>query len=208
MTWVVFLILIFAVLLYSLRGQKQVAWSDRLRWVGSDVRRQMEITAPDYVMQQVRNDYLMTMRWLRESAFHDWSDQWYAAPAYLEGYHLQRHLKILNHHRQSGFPQYRDVLHADHAVEVRHFADDGERCLVIDHQTHRIIATFDYWTFEPCVTQSLDDAALVYQMVYDRNSRRWKLEQFIQELPCGWRDGYSRRVKLYSSLPPTDGRDH
>lgn len=209
MTWVVFLLIIFAIVLFSLRRQKQVAWSDKLRRNSStDKRQQNETSAPDYVTQQVRNDYLMAMRWLRESAFHDWSDQWNAAPAFLEGYHLHRHLKILQHYRQTGFPHYRDVVHADHRVEVRHFADDGERCLVVDHQTHRMIATFDYWSFEPCISQALADAALVYQMVYDKGSRRWKIEQFIQELPHGWREGYSRRIKLYSSLPPTNGRDH
>lgn len=208
MTWVVFLLIIFVVLLFTLRRQKQVIWSDKLRRASISLQRPIEITAPDYVVQQVRNDYLMAMRWLKESAFHDWSDQWYAAPAFLEGYHLQRHLKILSHYRQVGFPPYRDILHANHALEVRQFADDGERCLVVDHQTHRSIATFDYWSFEPCLSQALEDAALVYQMVYDRGSHRWKIEQFIQELPHGWRDGYSRRVKLYSSLPPTDGRDH
>lgn len=205
MVWAILIVIMTLILfLATLNGQKQVTWSDKLYRMNAGVSHKAEWMAPEFVIQQVRNDYLMAMRWLRECAFLDWSSQWNAAPAFLAGFQLERHQNIL----KLPAPRFRDVLRADHEVEVRHFSGDGERCLVIDRQTNRSIATYDYWTFEPCLVQALDDAALVYQMVYDKTARRWKIEQFVQELPRGWHGGQSRRVQLYSTLPPTNGRDH
>lgn len=209
MTWaVLFAIVAIIVFLVAFSGQKQVAWSDKLRRLNAGVSYQAEWMAPEYVIQQVRNDYLMAARWLRECSLQTWAEQWNAAANFLDGAQLQRHHAILNSYRIGRPPRYRDILIADHNVTVRHFSENGERCLVIDQQTQRTVISLDYHSYEPFITQALEDAVLVYQMRYDKETRRWKIEQFIQTLPRGWRADASGRVKLYASLPPTNGRDH
>jgi hypothetical protein len=208
MTWAVLIVALIVLTLLALSGSAKVAWADKMRRLQPGTQRTGEWMAPGYVVQQVRNDYLMGIRWLRESALGSWAAQWEEAPMFFTGTQLQRHQKILSRYK-IGPPRYIDMLDARHFVDVRHFSDDGEHCLVIDRQTERRITTFDYWTREPRLTQALDDSALVYQMRYDKQSRRWKIETFIQELPFGWSaEGDLRRVKVHTTLPPTSGRDH
>lgn len=210
MVWALLLITLLIIILTLFIGYKRTAWSDKLHTTQQNTPN-AEWSAPDYVHQQVRNDYLMATRWMKECAFIVWTEQWAGAPYYFAGLHLHRHQKILTKQRAGQRPPYRDVLDADHFVEVRHFSSDGERCLVIDHQTERSIVTYHYTTLKPCMRQSLDDAAVIYQMVYDRSASRWKIEQFVQELPSALRTGRTnnhKRVKVLAELPPTTGRDH
>jgi hypothetical protein len=210
MIWSMLLITLLIVALTLLIGHKRTAWSDKLQRTHQDTP-QAEWNAPDYVHQQVRNDYLMATRWMRDCAFSSWTEQWAGAPYYFAGLHLQRHQKILTKQRSGQESRFRDVMDAEHFVEVRHFSSDGERCLVIDHQTERSMATYHHATLQPCMRQALDDAAVIYQMVYDRSASRWKIDQFVQELPSALRTGRMtnyKRVKVLAELPPTTGRDH
>lgn len=56
---------------------------------------------------------------------------------------------------------------------------------MVDCQTERRLESRQLidrgWT----LAQDLGDGALVFQMCYDTSARRWKIEQFIQELPAG-----------------------
>ena len=97
---------------------------------------------------------------------------------------------------------------ARHHLQVRHFSADGCRCIVVDCQTERRLESRQLidrgWT----LAQDLGDGALVFQMCYDTSARRWKIEQFIQELPAGWLNRADvGRVRLLSQLPTTIGRD-
>jgi hypothetical protein len=210
MIWSLLLLTLLIVALTMLIGHKRTAWSDKLQRTRQDTP-QAEWNAPDYVHQQVRNDYLMATRWMRDCAFSSWTEQWAGAPYYFAGLHLHRHQKILTKQRAGQETPYRDLMDAEHFIEVRHFSSDGERCLVIDHQTERTITTYHHTTCKPWMRQALDDAAVIYQMVYDRSTSRWKIEQFVQELPSALRTGRmtnQKRVKVLAELPPTLGRDH
>lgn len=209
MMWVVLgivlILLILATISYT--GVKQVAWADKMQRLNTGSK--AEWIAPEYVLQQVRNDYLMAVRWMRESAFHSSASQLNAAPYHLTGQSLLRYQKILAHYRTIGTPRYLDVMQADHYVEVRQFSENGERCHLIDRQTHRSIITYDYWSHTQYLTQAVEDAALVYTMVYDKHSRRWKIDSFVQQLPLGWRAATgknARRIKLLSAIKPVSGR--
>jgi hypothetical protein len=107
-----------------------------------------------------------------------------------------------------GSSRFVGVMRADHAVQVRYFSERGDRCLVLDCQTQRRMATYDRRTHERMHTQDLGEGTLVYQMVYDDTLKRWKITAFIQELPpgcCGHK--LPRGIKLAASLPPVIGRD-
>jgi hypothetical protein len=206
MTWALLVILLLIILLISFAGQKHIAWSEKLQRIHKNTPRE-EWAAPEYVIQQVRNDYLMAVRWMRECALATWAEQWAAAPYYFAGLHLHRHQKILARHRAGELPRYRDVLKAEHFVEVRFFSSDGERCLVLDHQTERSIITYDYHTLQSGIHQALPDATVVYQLAYDTTACRWKIEEYIQELPFSLRASRPR-IKVTAALPTTAGRDH
>ncbi|GAB4518636.1 MAG: hypothetical protein OHK0046_26510 [Anaerolineae bacterium] len=208
MTWAILLAIIIVVGILSLSGRQQVPWAGKLFRKNAGARR-AEWMAPEDVVQMVLNHYTETMRWLPESMLRDWSSQWADAPHHFSGQALKRHQEILKQYRLGRAPRCVGVLRCDHHPEVRHFSDDGERCLVIDKQAARRMATYDYWTHVRLNTQDLGDAAIVYEMMYDKQDRRWKIDRFIQELPVGWRSGKaSQHLRLLTALPPTIGRDN
>jgi hypothetical protein len=209
MTWAILFVFLIVVGVVSLGGRKQVAWVGKMWRVHAGVANKAEWMAPDDVVNAVREDYLAMTRWLQDSMAHDWAKQWSAAPLYLSGVQLKRHQEILKHYRLGKAPRYNGVLRCLHQVEVRHFSEDGERCLVVDRQTSRRMATYDYWTQTRLTTQDLGDGTIVYEMAYDKQTQRWKVDAFVQELPLGWKtSSKTRRIKLLSALPPVIGRDN
>jgi hypothetical protein len=178
-----------------------------MRRVNADTINAAEWMAPDEVVQQVKRNYLDAVNWLHDSMFGSWSQQWSGASGYLSGAQLKRHQQILLRSRGARMPQIAGIIRCDHVLEVRHFGENGDQCLIVDYQTGRRMATYNRETQERVHTQDLGDGVLVYKMKYDDNARRWKIEQFIQELPAGW--GQARRgIKELSKLPPTStGRD-
>ncbi len=213
MTWVILLAFVGLIAFMSLVGRQQVAWSGKMRRVKSGVSRDAEWMAPDDVVSRVQSDYLTAMQWLPESVLRSWSEQWNDANLYFSGRCLERHLAILKRYRLSQSARFEGVMRCHHHLSVRHFSDDGERCLVIDHQTGRRIQTVNVKSGVIVSAQDLGAATVVYEMRYDKTMRRWKIDQFTQELPLGWTasgQGQSRhgRVRLLKSLPPVIGRDN
>ena len=111
---------------------------------------------------------------------------------------------------RAGAPMFVGVLRSDHRLEVRRFSEDGERCLLVDHQTQRRMATYHTRTGQRAVTQDLGDATVVYSMIYDPSDVRWKIDAFVQELPAGWeRRRNAKSLVEVDELSPRDssGRD-
>jgi hypothetical protein len=207
MMWALLVVFLVVILMMFIGNAGQVPWSKRLHRVHAGVAGKAEWMAPEKVIQEVSRDYLSAMRWLQESVLGHWSHQWSSAPSFLSGTYLKRYQAILMDYRGRGVPRCLGVLRADHHIEVRHFSEDGERCLVVDHQVGRRMATYDSRTLTRLHTQDLGDSAVVYQMVYDAEASRWKIENFVQELPLGW-GSHARRIRLLSALPETVGRDN
>jgi hypothetical protein len=209
MTWVILVAFLIVVALMTLSGRKQVGWMNKMHRINAGVARKAEWMAPDDIVKMVQEDYLAAVRWLPESMLQEWSQQWNSAPYYLSGLYLKRHQEILKHYQMGRPPRYTGILRCVHEVEVRQFSDDGERCLIIDHQTDRRMATYDFWTQSRVNTQDLGDSTVVYEMAYDKQVKRWKIDRFVQDLPAGWRTGGQlKRVHLLSALPPVSGRDN
>jgi hypothetical protein len=206
MGWAFLFTIVVCVVIMSLNGKNRVPWSNKLRRLHVSVPEWM---APAPVVKQVRNDYLGALDWLQASALKSFSHQSAAAPLYLSGRQLRRHRTIIQQYQNIAPPQVVAVLRADHRVYVRRFSEDGERCLVIDQQTQRRMATYDYERQSRLHTQDLGDSTLVYEMVYDLNARRWKIDSFIQQLPAGW-DSPSviRHLEWMAEAPPHTGRDY
>lgn len=164
---------------------------------------------PEAVVNQVRSDYLTAINWLHNSPLLERSRQWAMSVVYLDGAFLKRYQRIVVLNQSAAEPSVLNVLRADHQVQVRHFSEDGGRCLVIDTQTQRRMATYHAQSRERLHTQDLGECSQVYQMVYDTAGRRWKIASFIQELPGGWNPLRStRHIHLLSSLATSSGRDN
>ena len=205
----IFIVILLVVSMMSFSGRQQVAWANTMRRVNAGVAHKSEWLAPESIMRMVRDHYMESMRWLPESVFYSWSQQWASAPEYLSGMQLKRHHEILKYHQVGKPPRYIGVLRCTHQPDVCSFSEDGERCLVVDTQTSRRMATYDYWTQDRVNTQDLGDAVIVHEMVYDRASGRWKIDRYIQELPLGWRSEYSSsRLQVVKRLPHVKGRDY
>lgn len=192
----------------ALNSSNPVPWLHKLRRVNAGAAHKAEWMAPDEVVAQVRADYLAAVHWLQETMLRPaevWSIQ---AERYLTGPYLKRYQDWCRQRLQSE-PRFLGILRADHQVQVRHFSDDGVRCLVIDVQTQRRMATYDVRAQKRLHTQDLGSYAAVYQLRYDTAGKRWKLEAFIQDLPAGWTSANpAERVILSTALPQPAGRDH
>ena len=208
MIWALMLVMLVVLITMSLNGKNRVPWSDKLRRVRAGVPNRAEWMAPDRVVEQVRYDYLAALDWQHDSALHGWSHQRkYAALFFTEKY-LKQHHATIHHYQAARAPRCVAVLRADHQIMVRHFSEDGERCLIIDQQLHRRMATYDYDTRTRLHTQDLGACAVVLQMVYDKQSQRWKIAEFVQRLPLGWGNPrVNRRIDLLADLPTSSGRD-
>lgn len=209
MTWAILLVIILVVVVMILSTKSgQVPWANQLRRLHAGVARKAEWIAPDHVLVQVRQDYEESIGWLHDSALHSWAEQWNSAPRYLTGDALVRHQRVLARYRTPEDQRLVGVMRADHHVEVRHFSEDGERCLIIDMQSQRRMATYDARTRHRVSTQDLGAGAVIYQMHFDMGAQHWKIEKFVQELPAGWGSHKSNHIRLSSELPTVVGRDH
>ncbi|MFW5709070.1 MAG: hypothetical protein ACOCX5_02500 [Chloroflexota bacterium] len=209
MTWSILLALIIVIGIMSLTGRQQVPWVNKMRRMNPGNVQRAEWMAPEYVIQAVKSDYLTATRWILNSVTDPWAQQWSAAPFYLSGLYLKRHQEILKHYRVGRPLQHVGILRCVQDVTVRNFSEDGERCLVIDHQTERRMATYHVQTQERLNTQDLGKGSYVYEMVYDRQAKRWKIDRYIQQLPIGWHSrGRSKRLRTLVTLPPVIGRDN
>ncbi len=192
----------------ALLGEQQLPWASKLRRMNAGSPTQAEWLAPDTVLEQVREDYKRATRWLQDVALQGYDVQLADADSYLTGTMLADHTERINRYRTNPKPLC-GVLRADHVVGVRHFSADGERCVVVDVQVERRMATYHRATGERVGTQHMADATLVYQMQYDREAACWKIAAFIQVLPAAWQHGRTTgRVRLQPELNTTAGRDY
>lgn len=176
-----FLLIVILVVLIAVAfsGNKAVAWADKMRRVNDLFHGYPEWTAPDYVRQQVRADYLAAFERLSGGA----------PPTPIEAAHYLSGpmLSMLTHMQgrlHMAAPFY-EAISADHYVTVRGFTVDGERCLLIDRQVNRKIAVARLPYGTPWLVQAIDDGIVVYRMAYDRTLRRWKIEEYLHHIPLG-----------------------
>jgi hypothetical protein len=186
-------------------GREPIPWTNRLRRIYPGVSRKAEWVAPDDVVHQVSDDYLHAVEWLTSAAG---GQQVQLAPKYLAGRFLTRFQTIISYQSAPHRTYFTGIMTARHHIQVRQFSEDGCRCLVVDCQTERRMESHQLVERGWSLAQDLGDGALVFQMCYDTNARRWKIESFIQELPAGWGNHADvGRVRLLSQLPTTIGRD-
>ncbi|TVR23424.1 MAG: hypothetical protein EA396_04110 [Anaerolineaceae bacterium] len=209
MTWMIVFVFALALVALTMSSSRQVSWIGAMRRVNAGTVDKAEWMAPDEVVEQARAHYLEAMDWLLHSQTHALSERMAKTPHYFSGEQRRYHLELLNYYRHFEKMQYVGVMRCVHNVSVRHFSQDGERCLVIDDQTGCRMATYHIASGERCNTQDLGEATLVYQMAYDKTAERWKVDRYIQQLPAGWRSRRkSSRVRLHTMLSPFPGRDN
>lgn len=210
MVWVIVILVIISVLI----GLSFASRSDIVTWL-DDMRRvkigggRTEWLAPEVVMHTVIQHYQEYIEFAQENLLKGWVGYAKALPTYMTHNMLTVQLGILDARLLEDNLRLIDILRTSHRVHVRNFGDDGLTCLLLDYQTERRLATYHYWTRRRIHTQHLNDAILVYEMQFDSDDQRWKLANFIQELPPHY---YQQTIEgaldtLENNLPPFLGRD-
>lgn len=190
-----------------LLAPRLVPWEDQLVRLNAGAGERAEWMAPPQVIEEVTWSYREAQDWLTTCAA-DWGRFAQGVERYACGSYLgtqQRRLAGLVDQR----PRLAATLAAAHSYSIQRFSGDGLRCLLVDRQTARLLTTADYWTGRVLHRQRLDDTALVFQMCYQVDEKRWKIERLIQELPAGTPPRASRggRVRMAAELPMAAGRD-
>ncbi len=173
------------------------------------VAHKAEWMASDSVVRRVEADYLAAQQWRIETMLDNDTSYLRGLPRYFSGEALieQQRISLLQMRRRR--PRLIGVLRAHHRVQVRRFSEDGLTCCVIDQQSERRMATYDYWTKRRLHTQDLGTGVFVYQMRRDSSVQRWKIDQLIQQLPLGWEafPFMNSTIQLTDDLPLATGRD-
>lgn len=185
MVWVIsisFLLLMLIVMGIFGRGDV-VPWIDHMRRVKIRGAKHGEWLAPEEIMSQVVENYREYLHFSQQTLVRGWSLYVRDMERYLAGDFLSQQRTHLEARLRKNTLRLIDILRCDHEVRIRNFSDDGLNCLLIDYQTERRLATYHYWSKRRIHTQHLDDAICVYLMTYDREDERWKIKDFIQELP-------------------------
>jgi len=208
------LLLLFCglLLLTWLLAPRVVPWADHLTRLHPGLRAKAEWMAPPSVVEQVVMDYQTAQEALMACAAGNWGKFAERLDAYTAGPYLSYQRKALASLVQARNPRLAAEFSAEHDLTVRHFTSDGLRCLLVDRQTKRTVTTSSYWSGRELHCQQLDDRAFVFQMAYDANDKRWKIEKLIQELPLGWGaptkgGAINGRVQESVRLPVAAGRD-
>jgi hypothetical protein len=196
------------VMVMNSRGQ--VPWCKQMRRVRTGITQKVEWMAPDAVVNQVRHDYLTTVRWMHDHGLSSPAYQMAYAEMYLSGEVLRDFRCRVKENAAERSVLFTGVLRGAHMLEIRRFSQDGEHCLLIDYQSQRRMATYDMRTHQRVLTQDMGDAVLVWSMQYDRAAKRWKQDRFVQELPAVWGKPRARQLlREEPALPDpfTFGRD-
>lgn len=187
---------------------RRVPWSDKLRRVDGAGSQPVEWMAPPDVVSRVRLDYLSAVAWFQDVAMNDWAHLWAVAPMYLSGRFLQRCRALVGQASRAGAPAIVGVLRADHEISVRYFSAGGARCLVVDTQLHRRMATYDRLGRARISTQDLGSGVVVYRMAFDHTARRWTIDALVQHLPLtAAAPGTPLHLALSPSVFMPNGRD-
>lgn len=185
----------------------QVPWSGDMRRVRAGKARRAEWMAPDQVVHEVRQNFLEAVMWLHEGGLPIFEPQWSSPQYYLTGEALRRHDQMFADYETGRLSKFASVLRMHHQTLVRRFSKDGRRCLVVDYQTERRMATYDVRRQTRLHTQDLGSGVVVYRMAYHGRDQRWKIEAMVQELPAAWGKPGTPRIEEVQFMPPAHGRD-
>ena len=205
------LVAIVIVLVYvaCLTARRRVTETPPLQRLHPGAAGRAEWIAPRDTLERVEADYLAAQQWALETLLTSHSVYLRELPRYFTGQALAEQTRSVAGTLQRRGPRLVGALRAHHQIQVRCFADDGLSCCLLDQQSERRMATYDYWTKRRLHTQDLGSGVYVYLMVYDPAMARWKIAQLIQQLPTGW-EGRKRSgvpIRLTDKLPVAAGRD-
>jgi hypothetical protein len=180
-----------------------VPWLNQMTRLNPGVYNRGEWMAPGLIVETIQRDYLAFYRYAAETLPQGWMVYLRDLDRYLTGDMLRLQRESLDLRLRHDRGRIIAILRAHHHLQVRHFSNDGLRCLVIDHQSEQRMATYDYWTGKRLHTQDLGGMVYIYQMQFDQAAGRWKIDHLVQQmLP----DVYPAHV-MEINLPQTVGRD-
>ncbi len=168
-----------------------------------------EWMASETVVHSIEADYLSAQAWIVDALLCDYMAYLRDLPHYFQGDCLRDQERLAKLQMRKRGPRLIGILRANHRVQVRRFSDDGQTCYLLDHQTERRMATYDYWSKRRLHTQDLGEGVYVYRIVHDRATHHWKIDQLVQQLPLGW-DTFplsNPAIRLMDELPIAAGRD-
>ncbi len=186
-----------------------VPWLNHMRRVKQKGAFHPEWIAPEDIMQTVVEHYMQYIEFAQETLMSGWTKYYHGLSNYLSGDYLRLQTDNIDARLRKDDLRLIDILRANHEVRVRDFGNDGLSCLLLDFQTERRLATYHYWSKRRIHTQHLDDVICVYRMHFDQLNQRWKIADYIQELPSHY---YIQALQgpidtLDNALPPILGRD-
>lgn len=187
------------------RRHSSAPWRERMRRVVNGDKLRHEWAAPEDVVELARAHYLEAVEWMQESVLLPPRLQRTQAVRYMTGVLLKRYYESLHEHLLKPLPDFVGVLRCDHQADFRAFSEEGDRCLVLDAQSVRRMATYQVSTGTRAVTQDLGDSVTVYALKYHAQDQRWKISAHLQELPINWNTGAHRMQEL-AALPSFKGR--
>ena len=187
--------------------------SASLSRVNAGVSHRAEWLASRDTVQRVQANYLTAQHWALEAQLSSYTLYQRELPRYFAGELLAEQMRAIEVQLRRRSPRLVGCLRAHHQLQVRRFSDNGLNCCLLDFQTERRMATYDYWSKRRLHTQNLGDGVYVYLMIYDLAADRWKPARLIQQLPLGW-DGSTVGnspvripIRLTDELPSSAGRD-
>lgn len=202
-------ILVVALIAVACISRRRIHRPEPLQRLYPGVAHKAEWMASDKTVRSVEVDYLAAQHWAIEALLCDYTGYLRDLAHHFSGEYLREQDKTVRMHMRKRGPRFIGIVRAHHRVQVRRFSDDGQTCYVLDHQSERRMATYDYWTKRRLHTQDLGTGVYVYRMAFDRAAGCWKIDQFLQQLPLGW-DALpvsSAAIRLTDELPIAAGRD-
>ncbi len=205
------LVAIVIVLVYvaCITARRRTNITPPLQRLHPGVANRAEWMAPRETVERVQADYLAAQGWALETILTSYPVYLRELPRYFTGAALAEQVRAVAGTLQQHGPRFVGVLRAHHQLQVRRFSEDGLSCCLLDHQSERRMATYDYWTKRRLHTQDLGSGVYVYLMVFDPITARWKIARLIQQLPADWESGGRARIpiRLTHDLPVAAGRD-
>lgn len=198
---VILLLVVLAAVIYLTSQSALVPWAQTMKRLNPGVANRAEWMAPNPVVQRVKQDYLAFYDYATQTLPEGWVPYLRDLNRFLCGDMLREQRQNINARLQNDRGRVFDVLRANHRVEVRNFSADGLTCVLIDYQTERRLATYDYRSHSRIHTQDMGEVSYVFKMAF--REERWKIAEYIQTLPPG--SGQANWMEI--NLPHTVGRD-
>ena len=199
--------LVLAVIVIAYLSRRRTPRPDKLHRLYPGVAHKAEWMASEEIVRRVEADFLGAQQWLVEALLGNYTAYLHMLPRHFTGDALREQQRIVSLQMRKHGPRLVGILRAHHRIQVRRFSDNGLTCYVIDHQTERLMATYEYWSKRRLHTQDLGAGVYVYQVTLENG--RWKIEALIQQLPLGWETFpvSSAPLELTDDLPLAAGRD-